>query len=331
MPPPAISVVLPVYNCARYLRETLASLRWQTFTDWEAVCVNDGSTDDSLAILRDYAAADGRFRIIDQPNGGIVSALNRGLAEARAGWIARLDGDDIALPSRLETQLDYVRRRPGVTLVGSAVTTIDPEGDALRTTPCPLEHEAIEAALLAGGAPISHPTVLFRRDAALAAGGYRAEYEWVEDADLWLRMASSGRLANLAEPLVRYRLHAGSVCWTRRTEQTQRLARLLDEARAQRGLPALERREPSRRKLSDPRGKWARQAAREGRLRTAAKWIGRLAVENPFKPSAWRVAAEAAVRGVVAVALGGRQPLATLPDWRAYDCPPAEAVEPRAA
>lgn len=332
---PLISVVLPVYNGERFLRQTLASLRWQSIANWEAVCVNDGSTDGSLRLLRDYAALDPRFRVVDQPNGGIVAALNRGLAEARAEWIARLDGDDIALPHRLQTQLEFVRRQPATTLVGSAVTTIDPEGDVLRTLPCVTDHNAIVAALLAGEAPIAHPTVLVRRDAVLAAGGYRAEYEWVEDADLWLRLARDGRLANLAEPLVRYRLHAGSVCWTRRAEQTQRLAQLLLEARAERGLPPLPQRDSSLRSLSDPRGKWARQAARDGRIATAAKWVGRLAAENPFAPTVWRVAAESAVRGVFAAALGRRKRLAVLPDWRAFDCSTAgsfgEPSKPRAA
>jgi cellulose synthase/poly-beta-1,6-N-acetylglucosamine synthase-like glycosyltransferase len=320
VPRPAISVVLPIYNGASYLRQTLASLRWQSIANWEAICVNDGSTDGSLAILRDYAAADPRFKVLDQPNGGIVAALNRGLAEAQAEWVARLDGDDIALPHRLQTQLEFVRRKPETTLVGSAVTTIDPEGDVLRTLPCETDHHAIVAALLAGEAPIAHPTVLMRRDSALAAGGYRAEYEWVEDADLWLRLARGGRLVNMAEPLVRYRLHAGSVCWTRRTEQQQRLAKLLCEARAERGLPPLPQRDATQRPLSDPRGKWARQAARDGRLATAAKWVGRLAAEKPLSPGVWRVAAESALRGLVAAASGQREKPPLLPDWREFDC-----------
>jgi hypothetical protein len=328
---PAISVVLPVYNGERYLRQTLASLRWQSFTTWEAVCVNDGSTDSTLAILRDYAAADARFRVIDQPNGGIVAALNRGLAEAQADWVARLDGDDIALPHRFKTQLDFVRLHPETTLVGSAVTTIDPEGDVLRTLPCVTDHDAIERALLAGEAPIAHPTVLMRRGAVLAAGSYRSEYEWVEDADLWLRLAREGRLANIAEPLTRYRLHAGSVCWTKRIEQQQRLTKLLTTARAERGLPPLPERETSQRRLSDPRGKWARQAARDGRIRTAMKWIGRLVVEKPLSPDSWRVAAETVLRGAIAVASGRRERLPVLPDWREFDCAAGGAAKPRAA
>ncbi|TWU00029.1 putative glycosyltransferase EpsE [Botrimarina colliarenosi] len=330
-PHPAASFVLPVYNGERYLRETLASLRWQTFANWEAVCVNDGSTDGSLAILRDFAAADPRFRIIDQPNAGIVAALNRGLAEARAEWIARIDADDVALPHRLATQLDFVGRHPEVALVGSAVTTMDPTGDLLRTLPCPTEHEAIESALLAGAAPIAHPTVLMRRDAVLAAGGYRADYEWVEDADLWLRLALTGRLANLAEPLLRYRLHPGSVCWNRRTEQSQRMTQLLLEARAERGLAPLSRREPSQRKLSDPRGKWARQAARNGNLATAWRLWRELATAEPLSPTTWRCGAEALVRGALAIASGRRDVPCPTPDWREWDCPhdtPAPQVTP---
>ena len=195
---PSISVVMPVFNGACICRQTLASLRWQTFTDWEAVCVNDGSTDESLAILRQFAAADSRFRIIDRPNQGIVAALNAGVLAARADWIARIDSDDVATPERLATQWQFVQQHPDVVVVGSCMLFTDPDGFPLSTECYATDHEGIEHALLTGSAgSFGHPSVLIRRDKIMEAGLYRPEFEWVEDIDLWLRMIPLGRVANI--------------------------------------------------------------------------------------------------------------------------------------
>ncbi|MEO0529164.1 MAG: glycosyltransferase [Planctomycetota bacterium] len=318
--PPAVSFVVPVYNAGRYLRAALASLRWQTVTDWEAVCVNDGSTDDSASILRDFAASDARFRIVSQPNGGIVSALNAGVEAARGEWIARMDADDLSMPDRLQRQLATIG--PDTSLVGGGIITIDPDGDPLRTQRFPTEHADIESELLAGRPPIAHPTVLLRRDAVLAAGGYRSAFEWIEDIDLWLRLAERGRLTNLPEPVLHYRLHTGSVCWSRRAEQDRLRHALLAEAHQRRGLSPPEPKAPKQpRPLSDPRGKWARQAARAGRWRTAWKWSRQLLAEKPFNPTTARVLAESFLRCGVAVATGKRDQVAPLPDWREWDVP----------
>lgn len=325
---PLVSFVVPVYNAGRYLRAALASLRWQTFADWEAVCVDDGSTDDSASVLHDFAAGDPRFRIISQPNGGIVAALNRGIDAAQGEWIARMDADDLSVPDRLERQL--AATHSGMTLVGGGIVTIDPDDDPLRQQRFPTEHDEIERELLSGRPPIAHPTVLMRREAVLAAGAYRAEYEWIEDIDLWLRLAERGRLANLPEPVLHYRLHTGSVCWSRRAEQDRLRQHLLAEAHERRGLtPPPTKPLIKPRPLSDPRGKWARQAARAGQWRTAWKWSRRLAAERPLSATTTRVLAEAALRTGIAFASNRRDRLAALPDWRAYDCP--ESIGSKAA
>ena len=98
---PAISVVLPVYNAEAYVREAVQSILAQSFTDFELIIINDGSTDGSGAILRELAARDTRIVLVERPNGGLVSALNEGLEMARADLIARMDADDVAMPERL--------------------------------------------------------------------------------------------------------------------------------------------------------------------------------------------------------------------------------------
>lgn len=322
---PDISFVIPIYNAGEYLRPALASLRWQTLDRWEAVCVNDGSTDNSAEILHDFAAADARFRVVDQPNGGIVAALNRGLAEARGEWVARMDSDDVATPNRLAEQWRVTRRDPGVVAIGANVLMTDPDGDPIRTTRYPTTHAAIERSLLAGRETLAHPTMLFRRRTALDAGGYRAEFEWVEDTDLWLRMIGRGRFANLAAPLLRYRLHEKSVCWNRRAAQRERLAELLRLAHVERGFeppPSLEA--PKRGKTSPAAGKWARQAARAGNYRTAWKQWRRLIANEPITPTTARVTAEMVLRMVGSVASGRRTKHPALPDWREWDCCPGD-------
>ncbi|TWT46788.1 glycosyltransferase [Botrimarina hoheduenensis] len=321
MPSPAISFVIPVHNAGVYLRSALASLRWQSHEAWEAVCVNDGSTDESLAVLQDFAAADPRFRVVDQPNRGIVAALNRGLTEARGEWIARMDADDLATPDRLARQWQVVQRNPELIAVGSNVLVVDPEGEPIRTTRYPTDHAAIEAGLLAGRETLAHPTLLYRRRAALSVGAYRPEFEWVEDTDLWLRMIAVGRFANVAAPLLRYRLHEKSVCWNRRATQRERLAALLRRAHADRGLEApASLRAPKRGTPSPAAGKWARQAARAGHYPTALKQWRRLVGANPLSLVTARVSAELAYRAATSL-LSQREPSPpTLPDWHEWDC-----------
>ncbi|MEO1496465.1 MAG: glycosyltransferase [Planctomycetota bacterium] len=318
---PEISFVIPVYNAGGYLREALASLRWQTFTRWEAVCVNDGSTDSSPIVLREFAAFDPRFRVIDQPNAGIVGALNRGLSEARGQWIARMDADDVATPDRLERQWRAAGQDPGVVAVGANVLVVDPDGDPIRLTRYPITHQGIEKSMLAGRETLAHPTMLFRRRAALDAGAYRPEYEWVEDTDLWLRMLSAGRFANVAAPLLRYRLHEKSVCWNRRALQRERLAAVLRAAHEERGLKSPESlAAPKRGKQSPAAGKWARQAARAGAYRTALKQWRRLITGEGLTATTARVTFEMALRLATSAAAVRRLTASGLPDWRDWDC-----------
>lgn len=238
--PPALSVVLPVYNAAPFLQMALDSLTAQTFSDFELIAVDDGSTDSSLQILRRQAARDSRLRVTSRANTGIVGALNDGLAGARAPFIARMDADDAAAPERFARQLARFEAEPGLVALGSAVTFMDAAGYSVQSCPRLLAHAEIEQALLAGdGGALIHPAVMFRADAVRAAGGYRVfqpEAQYYEDLDLFLRLARLGVLANLAEPLLRYRVHAGSINFTRDAGRHEVKLAVLREAYAARGL-----------------------------------------------------------------------------------------------
>ncbi|MEA2735824.1 MAG: hypothetical protein QOE14_2275, partial [Humisphaera sp.] len=147
---PAVSVLMPVYNAARYLAEAVESILAQTFRDFEFVIVDDGSTDRSPAMLDEYAKRDSRIRIIRRPNTGIVGALNDAIAESKAALIARMDADDVSLPDRLEKQVAYLRDHAECVALGSRVVGIDPYGCVLFQSEHKLTHEEIDAELLNG-------------------------------------------------------------------------------------------------------------------------------------------------------------------------------------
>jgi glycosyltransferase involved in cell wall biosynthesis len=292
---PTVSVLMPVYNSQRYVAAAVESILGQTFADFEFLIVDDGSTDKSRMILESYAARDDRIKLVSRPNTGYLIALNEMLVDARASLLARMDADDLAEPGRLSRQVDYLRAHPDCLAVGTAILAIDPDGDPLGVwNDQILSHEQIEAVHL-GAEPrgaIAHPSVLMRADAVRAVGGYRAEYYMVEDLDLWLRLGERGVLANLAEPLLRYRQHPSSICHNNGGRQRVLSRRVADEARRRRGLPPLEAREPAASAAGaaiDPNEAWGWQALGSGHTATARKHAWAYFARRPLSPPSWRL------------------------------------------
>ena len=210
--PPAISVILPVYNAEAYVCEAVESILAQTFTDFECIIINDGSTDGSGAILRELAERDARIVLVERPNGGLVSALNKGLEMARADLIARMDADDVAMPERFALQHARMVQEPELAVLGSFIRFMDKVGNIIRLVERPLTRKAIAHCLEHRGCPVAHPAVMMRRDAVLKAGSYRKAFCPAEDYDLWLRMSDLGyAIANLPQPLLNYRWHDANV------------------------------------------------------------------------------------------------------------------------
>lgn len=204
-PTPRISVAMGVYNNAPFLGEAIESILAQTFGDFEFLIVNDGSSDESGAIIDAYAARDPRVRAIHQPNRGLVASLNRIIEEARAPLIARMDGDDITLPERFAKQIALLEKNPDYGVVGTSTHDIDMQGRLKRNTDFhPLTHETF-LETLTGGPLLCHPSVMMRRDIVLAVGGYRAAFRHCEDYDLWLRLAGRTKLCTIPDRLFHYR------------------------------------------------------------------------------------------------------------------------------
>jgi hypothetical protein len=200
---------MSVYNGGSFLLPAAHSILNQSFRDFEFIILDDGSTDGSGARLDQIQQEDKRVRVVHQENLGLIHALNRGCGLARGRYIARMDADDIALPGRLMLQAKHMESHPTDVLLGTAVEFINSHGHRLLAAPRPQEDQEIRAALY-DGSPFWHPTVLFRKNSFLTAGGYR-NVPYAEDYDLWLRMAERGSLANLPELLLQYRIHPDQV------------------------------------------------------------------------------------------------------------------------
>jgi glycosyltransferase involved in cell wall biosynthesis len=218
---PAVSVLLPVFNAARFLDACLESLASQTCQDFEVVAVDDGSKDSTPSILDSWRRRDSRFRIVRTPHQGLVTALNIGLERVRAEFIARMDADDIALPRRLELQKQLLETRRQVDVVGCRVTHFSSNsvGRGFRLYERWLnglieDHEIRRDMFIES--PLAHPSVMYRRKTILAAGAYR-ERGWPEDYDLWLRLAGRGAVfAKVRKSLIRWRDHRGRLTRTDR-------------------------------------------------------------------------------------------------------------------
>jgi glycosyltransferase involved in cell wall biosynthesis len=291
---PSISVCMPVYNAERYVAEAVESILHQALGDFEFLIVDDGSTDGSRRILERYAARDPRIRLVSRPNTGYLVALNEMLAGARGEFIARMDSDDVALPGRFERQVSYLRAHPEVVALGTRVLLVDPNGAPLAEMFELQAHEEIDGAHIDGNMAMCHPTVMARAEAMRRVGAYRPEYYTAEDADLWLRLAEVGRLANLPEALLKYRQHFQSIGNAQRTRQEDAISRAVADARRRRGLPQEGPESDLASPRTDPTGldhmrKWAWWALMSGYVSTARGYAIRCWFRRPFSIESWRL------------------------------------------
>lgn len=209
---PEVSVVMSVYNATSYLHASMQSILEQQGVRLEFVIVNDGSNDNAPAILEEYARKDTRIRLIHQKNQGLTRALVRCCQEARAPFIARQDGDDYSLPGRLAKQAALLRGDPGLVMVSSWADVLGPRDEVLLTLRRDANSvKATWALLHEREGPPGHGSVMFRKDAYERAGGYRPEFYFTQDSDLWLRMVRIGRVAYVQEALYQYRVNAESI------------------------------------------------------------------------------------------------------------------------
>jgi glycosyltransferase involved in cell wall biosynthesis len=288
---PAISVVLCVYNGGKYLDQAIESVLAQTYTDFELILLDDGSTDNSLERLEYYAKLDNRCRVFSGPNKGMVATLNQGIALAKADLIFRMDNDDVCMPSRFEKQIRYLKEHPECVAVSSKVLLIDAEGLPISEIWGETDHEKIDSVHMSGtGSYMCHPALAVRKADLLKVGGYREECHYAEDLDLFLRLAEIGKLTNLPEVLLEYRQHVESVGYARRDKQIKATDKAVSDAKIRRGLVTTTNSNVAEKsdvavlqKLSDIYLKWAWWAFMANNRQTAKKYAFKALLQNPFK------------------------------------------------
>jgi len=187
--PRLVSVVIPAWNAARSLSRAIDSVLAQTWERREVIVVDDGSTDNSLALLAGYGE---QLRVVSQANGGPSSARNRGLREARGQYVAFLDADDHWLPEKLERQVALLEARPDLGFCSTSTTVVDTRGEPVRDWPCCNTAEPLLVTLFMHSSAVSGSTsgVLVRRQLLLEAGGFDEHLRGFEDPDLWIRLAA---------------------------------------------------------------------------------------------------------------------------------------------
>jgi len=202
-----VTVLMPVYNGAAFVREAVDSILAQTLQDFEFLALDDGSTDETLSILDAAASRDERLRVIRGEHRGVIATLNCGLDLARGAYIARMDADDVSHPHRLEKQVDFMDRHPEVGTVGSWVRTIGVSPGWTRQFPT--QPEVLRAWLLFAP-PIAHPSAMLRKQ-TLDQNGLRYDpaYLHAEDYAFWIAIAQHSLLGTVPVPLLNYRLRPG--------------------------------------------------------------------------------------------------------------------------
>ena len=209
---PPLTVLLPVYDAAEHVGAAIASVLDQSFGDFELLVIDDGSTDESLEVVRDFS--DKRIRVETQPeNRGLIATLNAGIAMARGALLARMDADDLSYPGRLALQVAHLGAHPDVAGVSGGFDIIDAHGERLAedygwfrpTDPLVLRWA------LHFGCVFTHAAAMLRTAVLRAAGGFDPRYVHAEDYELWLRLVDGHRLANVPDVLLAVRKHGANV------------------------------------------------------------------------------------------------------------------------
>ncbi len=297
---PLVSVLMPVYNSARYLDEAIGSIAAQTFRDFELVVIDDGSTDVSTRALEKFARREDRMRLFVRGNLGVIATRNELLRAARGELVAWMDSDDVSFPQRLERQVEAFRRDPLLACLGSAAQCIDPEGNFLNVERYPSQHAEILLEQQKGGA-MRFPTTMMRRELALRTGGFREPFRIGEDFDLLLRLSEIGKMANLPDTLYLYRQHVASVCSTLGAQwplYRDQILQLAQERRA-RGSDRLQNGESLHMEVAalvDRRKiewrvflEWAGHALHNRNTSLALKYAGAALSRRPNSVAAWKL------------------------------------------
>ena len=217
---PKISVVMSVYNGARYLKEAIDSILNQTFTDFEFLIVDDCSNDNSPQILKEYSEKDNRIKIItNEFNLGLTKNLNKMIKDSKGEYLARFDCDDVSLPNRFEEQVKFLDPHTNVAMISSWANIMNEQGKIFKTIKYPIENIELKKALIKYN-PFFHPSVMMRKSAVENVGPYDESWRFAQDYELWLRISEKYEIANVPKVLLNYRETSGSITGSKNKLQT---------------------------------------------------------------------------------------------------------------
>lgn len=273
---PLISVIIPTYNRLELLRETVQSVRNQTFHDFELIVVNDGSSDGTAQWLESQEW----LRHVNQKNSGIATSRNRGAAMAKGQWLAFLDHDDIWAPDKLEIQADFVRQNPGVGLVAARHVRLGTRHSTSR------RREWIKGDLLVKAYSesfIHTSSVMIRRDVFDKIGGFPTHYRFADEFDVWLKIAAAYPIAYADDTLVFIRFYESNTSHNRigvRTDTYDILMRNYDATRIPRNIFL--------KTMSDHDISFGRAYLGAGDYQEALRWFRESVKRTPWRPRSWR-------------------------------------------
>jgi glycosyltransferase involved in cell wall biosynthesis len=206
--PAKVTVLMPAYNAEDYIAEAIDSILKQSFTDFELIIINDGSTDNTEQIIQSFT--DSRINVVSQAHLGIASALNTGLSKAKAKYIARFDADDICFPERLRQQFIFLTTHPEYVIAGSDAEYISAGGEHLFYFTCIGHTNEQITQKIYFHCPFIHSSVMYRKDAVIKAGGYSFYAHNFEDYFLWVQLKKYGKFCNLPQQLIKVRFNPSS-------------------------------------------------------------------------------------------------------------------------
>lgn len=209
---PLISVIMAVKNGGNLIKESISSIQNQTYSNFELIIINDGSTDDTESVILEFAKFDNRIKIYSQENQGLSKSLNRALSIARGELIARQDHDDLSMPTRFEMQVHFLRNHPGCALLGTAAEIWGMNGSTGRFHDHPISPQVLKYSLIFNN-PFVHSSLVFHRSILQEVGLYSTDpgREPPEDYEFISRVARSYDVSNLPDRLIIYRETPGSI------------------------------------------------------------------------------------------------------------------------
>lgn len=203
---PLVSVIMPTYNSAHYIRQAVESILSQTLSNFEFIIINDASRDKTPSIIRSYMKKDKRIHLVNnKSNLKIAESLNKGIALANAELVARMDDDDISLPQRLQKQFSFFQKNKKVGIVGTNILIIDEDEKIISKREYPTKSKDLKKIMLRYS-PFAHPTVMFRKKVFVEVGGYDPKMVPCEDIDFWFKIGSKYDFGCLNEQLLKYRM-----------------------------------------------------------------------------------------------------------------------------